>query len=178
MNYCDRPLIVTDLETTGLDANLHDIIEIGAIRLHPQTLEETGRLEVKVRIEHPDTVQSQALLVNGYTEELWKDAVPLTDAIAMYSYLAVEGILVAYNITFEFSFMHEAFRRCGSNIDKVLDYHRIDVPSIVWFQKPNREKMSLNVVCREFGIEPEPVVHRAINGAETTVKLLRKIRGM
>jgi DNA polymerase-3 subunit epsilon len=178
MNYCDRPLIVTDLETTGLDAIQQDIIEIGAIRLHPQTLEETGRLEVKVRIEHPDTVQSQALLVNGYTEELWKDAVPLTDAMTMYSHLAVEGILVAYNITFEFSFLHEAFRRCGSNIDKVLDYHRIDVPSIVWFQKPNREKMSLNVVCREFGIEPEPVVHRAINGAETTVKLLRKIRGM
>jgi DNA polymerase-3 subunit epsilon len=178
MNYCDRPLIVTDLETTGLDANLHDIIEIGAIRLHPQTLEETGRLGIKVKIEHPDTVQSQALLRNGYREELCEDAVPLADAMAMYSHLAVWGILVAYNITFEFSFLHEAFRRCGSNIDKVLDYHRIDLPSLLWFQNPKRETISLNVVCREFGIEPEPVVHRAINGAETTVKLLRKIRGM
>ena len=178
MNYCDRPLIVTDLETTGLDANLHDIIEIGAIRLHPQTLEETGRLDIKVKIEHPDTVQSQALLRNGYKEELWKDAVSLADAMAMYSHLAVWGILVAYNITFEHSFLQEAFRRCGSNIDKVLDYHRIDLPSLLWFQNPKREAMSQNVVCKEFGIEPEPIVHRAINGAETTVKLLRKLRGM
>ena len=178
MNFNERSLIVTDLETTGLDGRIHDIIEIGALRLHQQTLEELDRFELKIKIEHPETVSPQALLVNGYRDDLWTNAVDRDTAMTRFAVFAKDGILVAYNITFEHSFLQENFRRTGIDMDKVMDYHRIDVPSIVWFQNPTREKINLNVVCKEYGIEQEPTVHRAINGAEILVKILRGLRNV
>jgi DNA polymerase-3 subunit epsilon len=60
----DRPLVVLDLESTGLNPRYDRIIEIGAIRLFPDGRQE--RFEQRVNPERP--IPSPAAAVHGITD--------------------------------------------------------------------------------------------------------------
>ncbi len=168
-----RPLIVTDTETTGLNPLVHDLIEIGAIYVNQETMEEEDRFEAKIKIQHPEMADEKALQVNGYTREMWASAKELPTVVRDFNEWAAEGIMVAQNVAFDYTFCMEAFRRC--KVLSKLDYHSIDLPSIVWFLYPDRKHTGLRSVAIDLGIPPEPKIHRAVNGAETCYRILRKL---
>ena len=71
-----------DVETTGLDSEKHEILEIGLVifeGINPYKILHTHN--VKVCPEHIETAQKQALEVNGYTPQDWKDSVSLVTAL-------------------------------------------------------------------------------------------------
>jgi len=174
MNFNERPIIITDIETTGLNSSIHEIIEIGAIKVN-KDLEEIDRFDYKIIMEHPDRANKKALEINGYTPELWFNADWRKPIMILFSKFSENGILCAWNITFEYSFLNAAFQETGV-LDK-MDYHRIDIPSIVWSKNPNIAKLGLDYVAQEFGLPPEPKPHRGITGAEYELSVLRSLRG-
>ncbi len=176
LKFYDRHLIITDLETTGLDPRRQDIIEIGAIRVDQEYLEEQARFDMKVQIQNPTTVQLTALQVNGYTEEAWRFALPLASAMQQFSDFATGGVLAAWNITFEYGFLSEAFRRAG--LTDTMDYHRIDIPTLAWNRFTRLEHLSQNDVAALLGLDREPEPHRAITGAEYAWSILRELKGL
>lgn len=180
-DFCDRPLIVTDFETTGYHPQFHDIIEIGALRVCQSTLDyyHGDVFERKIKIQHWDTVQLAALKVNGYTDECWADAVDLKEALRDFRHFANDGIFCAWNITFEYRFLCEAFERAEmENIFLERRYsHHIDIPSIVWSQYPESKSMSYDKIAMKLGIHPEEKPHKAINGALQDLRMLRVLRG-
>jgi DNA polymerase III alpha subunit (gram-positive type) len=135
-------------------------------------LNEIDIFEQQIRPKRPMT--KEAMDINGYAEEKWVDALPYDIVIKKHSEFAKGGRFTAQNITFDWSFIDEAFNR--ENIKSTLDYHRLDLPSILWFINPDREKYSLSKVCKEFGIPDEPVPHRAINGARLLLNVLKYVR--
>ena len=74
----NRNIAIVDLETTGLDEQLHEIIEVGMVVVNQKTLEIIDTLDMKVRPTHPETASAKALEVNGYNEEDWIDSRPIT----------------------------------------------------------------------------------------------------
>lgn len=174
MNFCDRPIIITDLETTGISPTRHEIIEFGAVKVDHQ-LNELGRFMTRVRPEHIETAEPEALEINGYDPAFWKWAPNLQAALVAYAEFSKNGILCAWNITFEYTFLQEAFRRL--TIGNAMDYHRIDIPSIAWTLMSPFEKFNMDAVAQRFGMSPEPHPHRAITGAEYELKILRQLRG-
>lgn len=50
--FLDRPLAITDIETTGLDAQLHEIVELAVLVVDPRTLKLRDRYTAKVRPEN------------------------------------------------------------------------------------------------------------------------------
>jgi DNA polymerase III alpha subunit (gram-positive type) len=174
MNFNERPLIVIDVETTGLDPQLDDLIEIGAIKLDQKTLEEVGSFERKVRLQHPERIAPEAIAINGYTEEGWLEAVALETAMGEFAPFAADGVFVAHNVCFDYGFVAESFRRSG--VKDTMDYHRIDLPSIAWSRFPDRTKLNLSEIARDLGIGAEPTPHRALTGARWATAVLRKLR--
>jgi DNA polymerase-3 subunit alpha (Gram-positive type) len=173
MDFNKRPLIITDLETTGLDPMTQDIIEIGAIRVD-QNLKELDRYEAKIKIQNPATVSQQAMNVNGYTEAAWKDATDIRTAMLAFNQLAKEGVLVSWNITFEYTFLSESYRR--TKVTNLMDYHRIDLPTIAWFVFPNENKINMSNIAEKLGMGKEPNPHRAMTGTEYALGILREFR--
>lgn len=156
-----NPLVIVDLETSGLDPGEHEIIEIGAILVDRTTLLSLGTLELKVLPTKP--VSPDAARVNGYTEEGWKNAIPLSDAMKKFALFARDANMLAYNVSFDWGFLQEAFRKTG--IRDTMRYQRLDILTIAWFFLPGLRSYSLKSVCEEVGVDPESDVHEAIKGA-------------
>lgn len=171
MDFKERPIIITDVETTGLNPRVHEIIDIGAIKVN-QALRELDRFSLKVAPKDIKNAQAKALEINGYNPVEWKDAVSSYEAAVRFAAFARDGILCAWNITFEHSFLSEMM----DYLIEDLDRHRIDIPSIVWYAYPDLEKLSLDAVAQSIGLPPEPKPHRGITGAQYEMEILRNLR--
>lgn len=167
---------LTDLETTGDVPGAHEIIEIGLVLFDRETFEIIDELDVKVIPEHIETAVPAALKHNGYEPEKWKDAIPLREAMSLYAEKVKSAVFCAYNVSFDWGFINEAFYRLDMQnpMSTKENHDRLDLLTMAWM-KGNTDKTSLKNACLVFGIPPEPEPHTAFNGAMTEYKLFRKL---
>mgnify|MGYP001561989158 CR=1 FL=1 len=170
-----RPIAMTDIETTGLDPMVHEIIEIGLLVVHQETFKVMDRLDLKVRPEHIETAQSEALKVNGYLKEDWGGAISLKEAMMLFGEKTRGTVFCAHNVTFDWSFICEAFRR--TRVENELDYHRIDLFTLAWakLRKEGLEHFTMNAVAKYLGIPEETSPHRAMGGATVACEVYKKL---
>lgn len=168
-------IIITDFETTGLNSDIHEIIEIGAVRFDSITMQIEGTLSVKVQPEHIELAEGNALLVNGYTEEDWKDAATLDQAIGMYDKLADGAHFAAFNITFDALFLNKALLKLKRSIN--LARPSIDVLTIALAKIPSCPVYHLKDVCTILGIAPEDQKHEALKGAMKAYEVYKYLMG-
>ena len=170
-----RPIAITDVETTGLDPQKHEIVEIGLVLIDQETGEVIDTLDLKVKPEHIETADDVALKLNGYNETDWQDAVTILEAIALYGKKAENAIFCSHNVTFDWSFILEAFKKAGQK--NTLDYHRLDLFTLIWTKTRDSkiESFNLNRVAQFLGLPEETLPHRAINGARTAHEIFKKI---
>jgi DNA polymerase III epsilon subunit-like protein len=104
------PLLFLDLETGGLDAYSHEIVEVGAVLTSPDGAVELGRIDARVRPLRPDRIIPCVRRINGYSEEGWRDAAALEPVLAELLDLARGATLVGHNVGFDWGFIHLALR--------------------------------------------------------------------
>lgn len=174
--FCERPLIFLDLETTGLSPQKHEILEIGAIKVKSEApfdiLEE---LEIKVKPEHLETADPEGLKVAGYSEEGWQGALSIKEALEKLDQFGKDGVLVGYNVTFDWAFLDKAYTSLG-RIDP-FHYHRLDILSMAYFKlafKTLKDKFSLGTVCQKLAIQRE-FQHRALYDAKATYLVFKQL---
>lgn len=165
----------TDVETSGLNPSLHEIVSIGCVIFDHNTFEISDQFEFKTHINHPEQGSNEAFRVNGYNEKEWKDAVSLDIAMMEYRYRTKDCMFAAHNVVFDYSFIKEAFNRCGMAM--TFSRHKIDLFTLAWAKIPSSamEKWSLKAICEKIGIEPEPEVHTALNGAMKGYEVYKKL---
>ncbi len=175
MNFKERSLAIVDVETSGDDELVHEILEIGLLVVRDHTFEVLDSANWKIRPHHIKNAIPAALERNGYNELDWRDAVELSDVMPLFSQKTKDAIFTAYNVTFDWAFIKEAFRK--TNVPNLMDYHRFDVLTLAWGAGGEKlERLNLKAVSEFFGVSPEPDPHRAINGAETALAVLKKIK--
>ena len=176
MDFYKRPLAITDIETTGLDPQSHEIIEIGLLVVDPTTLKVRDKFEVKVKPEHSKTAVKKALAANGYNEKDWKRAWPLKDALEVYADKTRDAIFFSQNAYSEWAFIEEGFKKTA--VEDLMDYHRLDLFSIGWARRerfPSLVKFSLASLAKYFALEPELKPNRAMNGAKQMLAVLSRL---
>ncbi|MBO0764004.1 MAG: 3'-5' exonuclease [Hyphomicrobiaceae bacterium] len=106
--------VVADLETTGLDPNIDEIIEIGAIRVNRDLdLNETFRVLVNPGCKLPKDI----VRLTGVTDEmLAQDGCNIEQAISDFLDFIGDDLLVFYNARFDIAFLNEAAQRIGRHI--------------------------------------------------------------
>ncbi len=172
----NQNLAFIDVETTGLSTDLHEIIELGAViaRADGDKLEVIDQLDLKVKPEHIETADPQALRVNGYDEGSWLFAYNLPEAMKSFAEKTKGAVMIAHNLTFDYGFIAKTFEKAG--IPNDMHYHKLDTISIA-FAKLNSadiNKFSLNALCQYYGIENKRA-HSAFSDAYATYELFKKL---
>ncbi len=139
-----RPLAFVDVETTGLDPDVHEIVEIAIVEQH-----HDGRLtewSSKVIPLHIERAHPRALEVNGYNDEDWAGA-PTFAEIADEVHERLRGrVMVGHNIHFDLSFIKNELGRCG--VSPRIGYHFIDTIglSFVWLAPQGLPNLRLDTI--------------------------------
>ena len=175
MDFREKPLAIVDIETTGDDELKHEILEIGLLLVRQKDLEVIDSGNWLVKPHHIETAIPAALERNGYNENDWRDARELGEVMPEFSQKTKDAVFTAFNVSFDWAFIKNAFRITG--IPNLMDYHRLDIMTLAWAAGGDKlEHFNLKAVAEFFGVPPEPDVHRALNGAETALAVLRKIK--
>ena len=176
MDILMRPIAITDVETTGLEPNNHEIIDVGLVVLDQNTLDVIHVFESKVKPHHPETGTKEAFAINGYDESQWREAPELVDVMKFYSRLTKDAIFAAHNMTFDWSFIKDEFQATG--VENSMDYHRIDLVTMALeiLRYSGLQRFNMNEVAKFLGITPEPMPHTGINGAMTEYEIYKRLR--
>ncbi len=162
-----KPLAFVDIESTGVDETCHEMIEFGI------WTERDGAWETRIKPEHIETASAQALKINGYTPELWKDAPTMAEVLPEICRRLEGHYMCGWNVGFDYNFVAAAVKQHGL---KPIDYHRIDAAVLAVEHLPDLYSMSLAHVCHILGISNDGQ-HRALVDAlrakEVWDKLIR-----
>jgi DNA polymerase III subunit epsilon len=175
-------LAFVDTETTGLDPERHEIIQIGCVVVSQHTNANgtqdftiIDEFELKVKPEHIETAEKVALRVNGYRPEDWVFAYSLKEAMQIYTKKTEGAIMVGHNLPFDYNFLSKAFSTTG--VENKMHFHKLDTISIAFAKSKKREdidKFSLYHLCQIFKIENSRA-HTALADAKATFELYKKL---
>lgn len=177
MEFAKRLLAITDIETTGLDFHVHEIVEIGLLVVDQKTFKIKDELNIKVKPRHIKTGASAAIKFCGYNKLDWSNAVSLKEAMEIYAKKTKNAVFLAQNSFFDWSFISEAFKETG--VEDYTDYHRVDLFSIGWSRAkklPGLKDFTLTSMSRHFNLGAEPMPHRALNGATKAWEILKSLQ--
>jgi len=172
----NRDLVFLDLETTGLDPDVHEVTELAAMRTSSDGRDVRGTICHKVMPEHLETASSEALQVNGFDVAVWdREAISLEDALGSFLNLSFGPVtLVAHYAFFDWGFLRNGLKRFSLVRD--LDAHLLCTASMSWVLTMwgEVEKPKLDLLCDYYEI-PNVGAHRALHDVERTRALYRKL---
>ena len=174
-DFRNKNLVFIDVETTGLSPIRHEIIEVACLVADGHSFQLVGSFDAKIKPEHIETAEPGALKVNGYSKSAWEDALTQNDALMKVANIAPSGVLVGWNIAFDWSFLDEAFDKRG--IIHKFDHHKIDAPSVVYaklFRKGRFSSLGLRKVAPFFGIKLDEI-HTAKEDVRATYEIFKKL---
>ncbi|MFN0096598.1 MAG: exonuclease domain-containing protein [Dehalococcoidia bacterium] len=107
-------LVVFDLEMSGSNAAVHEILDIGAIKVAiAEGFPEQASVSAKVRPKRIGNAEPGALKVVGYSSKLWKDAPELPRSFGEMVGLASGEILAGWGISQDIAFLVETCKQLG-----------------------------------------------------------------
>lgn len=175
-------LAFIDTETTGLDPNKHEIIELAVVIARQVPREGKGpKLEIieecewKIKLEHPERADEEALRINGYNEVDWMFAVDRKNAMEEFAKKTQSCTFVSHNLTFDYSFIMKAFEETG--VENRMHYAKIDTISMAFarlYDAPTVEKFSLRALCELLKVENSKA-HTALADTKALVEVYKKL---
>ena len=99
--------VAVDTETTGLDFDFCDIIEIGAVRVEDGEIADTFDSLVNIGYE----VASFITELTGITDKMLEEAPSPNDVISKFEAFAGDSVLLAHNASFDMNFLYAAYEK-------------------------------------------------------------------
>jgi len=174
----NKTLAFLDIETTGTDFIKHEIIELGCLLVKEQddgTYKVIDEIEMKIQPTRIETADPSALRVNGYDPAAWFFAHSLKDAMTALATKCQGAVVVAHNVSFDWSFLGKAFLDC--DIPDPFFYAKMDTISMAYtklkdFEDVNR--LTLYALCEYFGVQNNRA-HTALADARATFEVFEKM---
>jgi len=147
--FKDRPILFLDFEMTGLEPQLHEIIEVAALLVDSADFSITSSYYTKVKPTHIDTADPEALKIIDYSPQNWQDALPLRQALLDLSALAPDCILAGFGIQNEWNFLLAALER--EHLPYFFNHNLLEVWTLAYVHFIHNSEVShigLSNVCR------------------------------
>ncbi len=172
-----QPIAFIDVETTGLDYDKAEIIELGLVlaKMKDGEFVVIDQLDLKIQPKHLETAEPAALRVNGYNEADWMFGVTLEDAMKLFAQKTEGAVFTAHNVTFDYGFIERAFKDTG--VENKMHYHRLDTISMaiaMLHDQDDISRFSLKALTEYFGVENKKA-HSAFADAYATYEIFKKL---
>jgi DNA polymerase-3 subunit epsilon len=160
----ERPFVVFDIESTGINRKTDRIIELALVKVHPDGERETLTLRVNPGIPIPPA----ATAIHGIKDEDVRDCPSFEAVAAKVAAFLADADLGGYNLLhFDIPMLTEEFQRAGLSIDlsrsRVIDAQRI-------FHK--KEPRDLSAALSFYCGAPHDGAHSALADVEATLRVI------
>ncbi|PNZ80923.1 exonuclease domain-containing protein [Staphylococcus microti] len=155
---------VLDLETTGNQAQLDDIIQIGIVFIEQHQIVKTYHSMIKTDKEIPTFIQALTSIENDMLEQA-----PYFQEIADEIYEQLQGcVFVAHNVNFDLNFLKAAFEQCHIHYQPKQVIDTLELFKIAF---PSEKSYQLSELAQALDI-PLAKAHRADEDAKTTANIM------
>lgn len=152
-----------DLETTGLDPDKDQIIEVGIVKTAIPYKNECEYVNFFVKLEKIDSLPAEITALTGIKEDDLKKGKTLQEAYNFIADFIKDTTVVCHNVPFDLSFMKDI---------EINDFYCTLAMSKLIF--PN-VKHGLKSMIEFLGIKHTDNMHRALYDAYSTVMLFNRL---
>ncbi len=175
-----------DVETTGLVAGYHEMIDAGFV-ITDLDGNVVDSLYIRIQPEHPERLSAGAALVNGFDAAKWKQLGALStkqavDTIISFNHRAAGDkhvLLVAFNSQFDAGFLDALMHREGHSWRERFHYFVLDIPSMAW--SLGYRDLTGAALAKQLKLPDEPRVaedHTGMTGAMLNVRIYKALRAL
>ncbi len=158
--------VVFDLETTGLEANKDEIIEIGACKIENGKISETFSTFVKPSKHIPREITE----LTGINDAMVANAPTINYVLPDFYKFCYGSTMVGHNVSFDIGFIYNVAKKMSYNFDNPL----MDTIEMARKKLPGLKNYKLGTVVEKLKIVLDNA-HRAINDATATAKVFIKL---
>lgn len=150
MSLRQKNIVIIDIETTGLDEQIHEIIEFAGLCLSSGEL-----LHLKIKPNNINTADPLSLSINNYNERNWKNALSQKEALEKINLFLKNKIYLGQNVNFDLKFIKKGLNKYG--IESNLGRRHIDTMTLAYehLVPLGLESLSLRSICNFIGINNE-----------------------
>ncbi len=180
-------MIAVDVEASGIGADTHSIVSVGAIDLS----DPTRQLYEECRVWEGAHISDEALTVNGFTREQIIDPAKQTEAELVHAFAAFaqnspDRTLAGQNVSFDRDILQAAAAR-AKHTDWPFAHRTIDTHSLAWMHmvkrgltppidaEKKRSALNLDAILLYCGIPEEPKPHNALTGAKCHAEVISRL---
>lgn len=175
-----------DVETTGLVAGYHEMIDAGFV-ITDLDGNVVDSLHIRIRPEHPERLSAGAAKMNGFDAAKWKQLGALNTRQAVDTIIAFNKraagdkhvLLVAFNSQFDAGFLDALMHREGHSWRELFHYFVLDIPSMAW--SLGYRDLTGAALAKQLKLPDEPRVaedHTGITGAMLNVRIYKALRAL
>lgn len=158
----NNTIVVFDVETTGLEPEFAEIIELGAVKVVNGELIETFQSLIKPENEIPSVITE----ITSITNDMVEDAPRVTQVLTDFILFSRDSVLSGYNVGFDMRFLQKFAQNMGfkfeNRVEDAMSYARAQL-SLGNYTLKNVAK-NLDISLKE--------AHRALNDAIATARVL------
>ncbi|MCL6607124.1 MAG: PAS domain-containing protein [Geminicoccaceae bacterium] len=171
-----RPLrsltyVVLDCETTGLDAETDDLLQLAAVRVVNGRVIHGEVFDCLVDPGRP--IPEASIRFHGITPEMIRGKPPPELVLARFARFAEGAVLVAHNAAFDLAFLHKYEAGAGIRLDQPV----LDTLLISALLQDQEGDHSLDGVAARLGVEIRGR-HTALGDSLATAEILVRLIGM
>lgn len=160
--------VVFDLETTGLDSKVDEIIEIGALKIVDNKIVDTFQELIRPK----STISAFITNLTGITNEMVKESSSIEEVLPRFLEFVGDFVLVGHNVNFDISFIYDASMRI-SHQPFSNDY--IDTLRLSRKLLNNLYRHKLGEIANYYGIDTTGS-HRSLKDVEMTLAIFYKLQ--
>lgn len=155
---------IVDIETTGLSAHRHKIIEIGAAKVRNRKIVDEFESLINPNVRIPRFITG----LTGIDNEMVEDAPEIDEVLPKFNRFLSNDVFVAHNASFDYKFLDFAFQ---DTLFKIMKNHKLCTRKLANRLIPELPSKKLGYICEHFEIVNEQA-HRALGDVRATACVL------
>lgn len=168
------PLLFIDLEMTGLDHRVHEIVEIAALKVMPPDFAIVNQFYTKVTPTHLISADPASLKLINFSPSDWTDAIPLHQALVELAAFCPDCMLAGWSIQNEWDFLLAALDQ--EKLPHFFNNYLIEVSTLVYAKyhaDPNLLRLGLSSACKFLGVTLDQ--HKPDSDIKATYEIFKKL---
>ena len=161
--------VILDLETTGLNSDIDEIIEIGSVKVEDGVITDEYSQFIRIEGEIPEFISQLTGIDNGTLNE---KGIPLSSSLTSFVDFVGSNTIVCFNTKFDKSFLYSSAQRININIP---NFRFLDARLAIKRIMPGLANYKLLSIAQALNVSSGQT-HRAANDCKLLFEVISKLK--